>query len=286
MTVDSLDFESHAHFPLYPHGPHHHEAEVKYDPLVDNPSHSYSPHSSNAWVREMERSESLRQQQEQQIQTPHKKYANEFDDHISLHSTPPTQRGDAMAGGALDSYSTTGGGKTSQQLQKLKEMKLLQNTTVALRWLSSLPLLRSRSIPIMSPLDSLQPDGSFVLPYFADGVLFCQLIACLTRCSKQPILGCCEKPHNRAQKVQNIRRFLDMLTKTNKSDFPVHIKSFEEDILAGKGEVIVKLLLKMKDCYKYFKTNDPLSSLPHGTVAETNTSHSSHRQRLLPRHSH
>mgnify|MGYP003386495906 CR=1 FL=1 len=42
----------------------------------------------------------------------------------------------------------------------------------------------------------------------------------------------------------------------------------------------------MKDCYKYFKTNDPLSSLPHGTVAETNTSHSSHRQRLLPRHSH
>ena len=220
MTVDSLNYESH-----------------------DKDKANYK------WVQQMKNEENRRVSELQSVQfaTPGK--GTVYDDHVSVHSTPPN--------GATHTYSdtngTSGGGKTARQIQNLREMKLVQGATNALRWLSSLNIPHCE-IPIMSPLDGIQPDGSFRLAPFTNGVLFCKLIESLARL-KQPIAGFCEKPHSRAQCVQNVRRFLDTLTKINKVDFPIHIKSYEEDILLGKGEVIVDLLLKMKESYKFFKTS-------------------------------
>ena len=143
------------------------------------------------------------------------------------------------------------GGKTTHQIKKLHELSFIQNATVALLWLSDLNL--PIDIPTMTPLEGMQPNGSFFLPAFKNGVLLCQIIQCLER-MKQPLQGYCAKPRSNAQCVQNVRRALEALIQ--KSGFPVIIKSWESEILQGRGEVIIDLLLRMKESYKHFKKNN------------------------------
>jgi hypothetical protein len=252
-------------------------------------------HDHYQWVQAMQREEANRVSELQSSERHHMHTTpgkgTVYDDQVSVHSTPPTADQQRFR----DSNSAAGGGKTAKQLSNLRGMKLMQGATSALRWISSLNIPHFE-VPIMSPLDGIQPNGSFQLPLFANGVLFCQLFASLARL-KQPIQGVCQNPRNRAQRVQNVRKFLDLLTKTNKSDFPVHIKSYEEDILLGKGDVIVDLLLKMKDCFKYTKTRSPSGGSgmggdggSGGVVAAANSSvrrvvNNPSRQRQ-PRHSY
>ena len=217
------------------------------------PPHNKDDENSNSrddvdeyeWVRKMKDEENKRVSEMKPVQFMSPGHDNVYDDHISVTSTPPTNKT------FLDQNGSGGGGKTARQLKNLRDNKLMQGATAALRWISSLQI-PNFALPIMSPLDGIQPDGSFQLPLFSDGVIFCKVFATLARDHK-PVPGLCEKPHTKAQNVQNVRRFLDLLTQTNKTLFPVHVKSYEEDIVNGRGDVIVDLLLRLKECYKHVK---------------------------------
>jgi hypothetical protein len=96
----------------------------------------------------------------------------------------------------------------------------------------------------------IRKGGEVTIPSFADGVLWGKLYMQLERCSSLP--GFTLKPRNRAQRLQNIRKVLRGLSE--KKSIPLSsLAMVEEELLEGKADAVVQLLLRIRDVYKLQK---------------------------------
>jgi len=151
-----------------------------------------------------------------------------YDDSISMPSTPPTKLDKSSlrlaAAGVLDS-------------------KHMKSAATAFRWLTRLGLVSG-----MPPYE-VGDNGQVTMPSLSDGVLLGKLLQHLERSSSLP--GFTEKPKCRAQRLQNIRKVLGALSKNKQ--IPLSALSIEEDILSGRVDSIVELILRIRDVYKFHK---------------------------------
>jgi hypothetical protein len=150
-----------------------------------------------------------------------------FDDGVSVHSTPPGEKHASSklrlaAAGVLDATR-------------------VRAATDAFRWLSRLGLCA----PGIPPLE-VHDGGRVTIPSLTDGVLLCKLIQRLERSGALP--GFTAYPRSRAQKLQNIRKVLEVLSR--KKRIPLSSLAIEEEIIEGNATVVVDLLHRIKDVYK------------------------------------
>jgi len=99
-----------------------------------------------------------------------------------------------------------------------------------------------------------------ILEEFKDGILLCKIIEAL---ELKAIPGLILKPKTNASKVVNIRKCLNALSK--RPGVNPHYLHIEDKILAGDGDTIRKLLVSMREGYKFMnkciqRTQSPSSS--------------------------
>lgn len=147
----------------------------------------------------------------------------QYDDVVSVASTPPPAP-------LIRTKITT-----------LLHQHHAKDACSAFKWLTSL------NLPFALPREVKEAGKHDTLPAFADGVIFCKLLQFLERGSTIP--GVVLTPKTRAHKLQNIRKVLDMLTRHK--HVPLSVLAYEDDILEGRAQAIVDVLLKIKEVYKF-----------------------------------
>jgi hypothetical protein len=89
-------------------------------------------------------------------------------------------------------------------------------------------------------------NGNFARHTFGDGVLLCMLLQKLERCG--PLAGTFPHPRTQGERVQNIRRCLELLATRHKS-IPLRSLSCEEEVLDGNISATLDLLLCIRRAY-------------------------------------
>jgi hypothetical protein len=89
-------------------------------------------------------------------------------------------------------------------------------------------------------------NGNFTRHAFSDGVLLCALLQKLERCG--PLTGTFPHPRTHSERVQNVRRCLELLATRHKS-IPLRVLSCEDDVLNGDMARTVELLLNIRKAY-------------------------------------
>jgi hypothetical protein len=89
-------------------------------------------------------------------------------------------------------------------------------------------------------------NGNFVRHTFSDGVILCILLQKLERCG--PLAGTFPQPKTQGERVQNIRRCLELLATRHKS-IPLRSLSCEEEVLDGNISATLDLLLCIRRAY-------------------------------------
>lgn len=126
----------------------------------------------------------------------------------------------------------------------------LQKAAICVKWLQTLKLIASgvQAGPSVG-LKKHSPSAEDILLTLRDGVILCRLVEKLERVGR--LSGTVDAPVNSpAQRVQNVRRAMDYLKK-GCSKLPVSAFMCENEIVEGKLETIVSLLMKLKKAYMY-----------------------------------
>jgi hypothetical protein len=89
-------------------------------------------------------------------------------------------------------------------------------------------------------------NGNFAKHTFSDGVILCALLQRLERCG--PLAGTYPHPKIQSERVQNIRRCLELLAIKHKS-IPLRALSCEDEVLNGDIARTVELLLCIRKAY-------------------------------------
>jgi hypothetical protein len=120
---------------------------------------------------------------------------------------------------------------------------------VLVRWLQQLRLVGAGASAGPSVgLNIPSPSAEDILLTFRDGTLLCRLVEKLERCPRLP--GTVDAPVALpAQRVQNVRKAMDCLKK-GCARLPVSAFMYDNDIVDGKIDAIVTLLLRLRKAYR------------------------------------
>ena len=120
----------------------------------------------------------------------------------------------------------------------------------ALKWVQShgfLPLSRDVHRDLD---DNIKGAGELLAERLADGVLLCKLVEKLEHVTIAGVQeGSGQRGLHAAAKLQNVKRALAMIGK-RQTKIPLSSLMFAEEIVAGKSDVLVTLLLRLKKAYK------------------------------------
>jgi hypothetical protein len=167
-----------------------------------------------------------------------------FDDHISVASTPPDKKSNNIHVNKRDVQPTS----TTSVIDFINAKRLSKRDAVT-TWLSDLGfdvnLSNKKHAHVMASSDN-EVDMNIYTTDFSDGILLRNIIKRLDR--NMELKGFNINPKTNAQKLQNIRKILEFLSYNKK--IPLSILKCEMDILNGVTDIIVNLLLKIRDVYK------------------------------------
>lgn len=143
----------------------------------------------------------------------------------------------------FDADSLESGGYSAGSPDSVRDGAVLENIT------SNIDLHKVRKVLRWFRKVDLRVEhknGNFARHTFSDGVLLCALLQRLERSG--PLAGTYPHPRTHSERVQNVRRCLELLAVRHKT-IPLRALSCEEDVLEGNIGRTIELLLTIRTAY-------------------------------------